>query len=120
MTAEPLPSPSSVVPDAVAGPYRALGALDIDGVHSAAGPNPAAADVEGGLRPPVAEQRLSLPIAAHDRRRLDLHSALTANGVAPLPGDLDAIDVLSALDDRTVETVLHWIAVPGPRPVPAV
>ncbi|MFJ2476612.1 hypothetical protein ACIOWI_27180 [Streptomyces sp. NPDC087659] len=68
---------------------------------------------------PQPAQRLSIPLAAHDRRRLDLHSALTANGVAPLPGDLDAINILSALDDRTVETILHWITVPGPRPARA-
>ncbi|RNL70073.1 hypothetical protein [Streptomyces sp. I6] len=116
MTAEPLLSLSSALPEAAAEPCRVLGARDIDVLYPATGPYPATAGAEADLRPPVAEQRLSIPIAAHDRRRLDLHSALTASGVAPLPGDLDAINVLSTLDDRTVESILHWITVPGPRP----
>ncbi|MEV4919282.1 hypothetical protein AB0K47_21030 [Streptomyces tirandamycinicus] len=109
MTAEPLLSLSSVLSEPADDPRRVFGARDIGGLY------PATAGVEADLLPPAAEQRLSIPIAAHDRRRLDLHSALTANGVAPLPGDLDAINTLSALDDRTVETILHWITVPGPR-----
>ncbi|WP_274564708.1 hypothetical protein [Streptomyces spiramyceticus] len=44
-----------------------------------------------------------------DKHRLDLHAALTTTGIAPLPGDLDAIKVLSTLDDATVRTVLRWI-----------
>ncbi|MFG2758590.1 hypothetical protein [Streptomyces wuyuanensis] len=113
MTAEPLLSLSSVLSETGADPYRVPGARDIDGLY------PAMAGDEAELLPPAPAQRLAIPLAAHDRRRLDLHSALTANGVAPLPGDLDAINILSALDDRTVETILHWITVPGPRPARA-
>ncbi len=29
-----------------------------------------------------------------DRRRLELHAALTTAGIAPLPGDMDAIEAL--------------------------
>ncbi|MEU6706009.1 hypothetical protein [Streptomyces wuyuanensis] len=113
MTAEPLLSLSSVLSETGADPYRVPGVRDIDGLY------PAMAGDEAELLPPARAQRLAIPLAAHDRRRLDLHSALTANGVAPLPGDLDAINILSALDDRTVETILHWITVPGPRPARA-
>jgi hypothetical protein len=34
---------------------------------------------------------------------------LTTAGIAPLPGDMDAINVLSALDDTTVSAVLRWV-----------
>jgi hypothetical protein len=44
-----------------------------------------------------------------DRRRLDLHAALTTAGIAPLPGDLAAIDALCALDDTTHTALQRWI-----------
>ncbi|MGW7331566.1 hypothetical protein ACWGIU_23870 [Streptomyces sp. NPDC054840] len=44
-----------------------------------------------------------------DRRRLDLHAALTTVGVPPLPGDLEAIHTLSALDDTTNAALVRWI-----------
>ncbi|MCX4511097.1 MULTISPECIES: hypothetical protein [Streptomyces] len=112
MTAEPLLSLSSVLSDAGIDPYRFPGARDSDGLYSAMRD-------EDDLLPPEQEERLPIPLAAHDRRRLDLHSALTTTGVAPRPGDLDAINILCALDDRTVATVLRWITVAGPRPARA-
>ncbi|MFF3504672.1 hypothetical protein [Streptomyces sp. NPDC003247] len=47
-----------------------------------------------------------------DRRRLELHAALTRVGVAPAPEDLHAMEALSALDDLTNAAVRRWI---GPR-----
>lgn len=58
---------------------------------------------EPGQRPPLA-------LAAADRRRLDLQAALIRAGVAPAPGDLHAVEVLSALDDIVNDTVRRWIA----------
>ncbi|MCX5232375.1 hypothetical protein [Streptomyces sp. NBC_00233] len=48
-----------------------------------------------------------------DRRRLELHATLTAAGIAPLPGDLDAIDVLSTLDDSTHIALRRWLGWSG-------
>ncbi|MFI8497725.1 hypothetical protein ACIGFK_04320 [Streptomyces sp. NPDC085524] len=44
-----------------------------------------------------------------DRRRLDLQAALTAAGISPLPGDLEAIYILSSLDDETHAALVRWI-----------
>ncbi|MFD7137193.1 hypothetical protein [Streptomyces sp. NPDC059894] len=44
-----------------------------------------------------------------DRRRLELHAALTRVGVAPAPEDLHAMEALSALDDMTNAAVRRWI-----------
>ncbi|THA74343.1 hypothetical protein [Streptomyces sp. A0592] len=44
-----------------------------------------------------------------DRRRLELHAALTAVGVPPLPGDMAAIRTLSALDDTVNAALVRWI-----------
>ncbi|MER5933723.1 hypothetical protein [Streptomyces sp. NPDC002054] len=51
-------------------------------------------------------------LSAADRRRLDLHAALTAAGIPPLAGDLHAIEALSALDDTTHAAVQRWISTP--------
>ncbi|MFF5923709.1 hypothetical protein ACFY8C_36120 [Streptomyces flavochromogenes] len=48
-----------------------------------------------------------------DRRRLELHAALTTAGIAPLPGDLDAIEVLSTLDDTTHSALRRWLGRSG-------
>ncbi|MFF2305456.1 hypothetical protein ACFVVP_23430 [Streptomyces sp. NPDC058128] len=48
-----------------------------------------------------------------DRRRLELHATLTAAGIAPRPGDLDAIDVLCALDDTTHIALRRWLGGSG-------
>ncbi|MFE9134575.1 hypothetical protein [Streptomyces sp. NPDC007355] len=45
-----------------------------------------------------------------DRRRLELHAALTTAGIAPLPGDLDAIEALCALDDTTHTALRRWLS----------
>ncbi|MFI2351649.1 hypothetical protein ACH492_32465 [Streptomyces sp. NPDC019443] len=61
------------------------------------------------LPAPDPRQRLPFTLAAEDSHRLDLHAVLTTAGIAPLPGDMDAINVLSALDDTTVSAVLRWV-----------
>ncbi|WP_329274779.1 hypothetical protein [Streptomyces sp. NBC_00691] len=58
---------------------------------------------------PVASGGLSGRLRPADRRRLELHAALTAAGVAPLPGDLDAIEVLCALDETTHSALRRWL-----------
>ncbi|OKK22923.1 hypothetical protein AMK16_01960 [Streptomyces sp. CB00455] len=58
---------------------------------------------------PDASQRLASPLTPWDRRRLDLHAALTTAGIAPRPGDLAAIDALSVLDDTTHAVLTRWI-----------
>lgn len=90
-------------------PYR------FPGLEHVGGRNRAAAVEEADdyrLAAPAPEERLPFTLAASDRRRLDLHAALTATGIAPRPGDLEAINVLSTLDDTTIRTVLRWIASP--------
>ncbi|MCX5134819.1 hypothetical protein OOK06_22355 [Streptomyces sp. NBC_00340] len=59
---------------------------------------------------PEPGQRLPLVMAAADRRRLELQAALIRAGVAPAPGDLHAVEELSALDDIVNDTVRRWIA----------
>ncbi|MFJ3586325.1 hypothetical protein ACIPPS_29430 [Streptomyces sp. NPDC090127] len=61
------------------------------------------------LPPPAPASRLSVPLEPADRRRLDLHAALTTAGIAPLPGDLAAIDALCTLDDPTHRALQRWI-----------
>ncbi|MFI1510275.1 hypothetical protein [Streptomyces sp. NPDC020597] len=51
-------------------------------------------------------------MAPADRRRLELHAALIRAGVAPEPGDLHAVEVLSALDDGVNDAIRRWIAAP--------
>ncbi|MGW7439217.1 hypothetical protein [Streptomyces sp. NPDC054849] len=53
--------------------------------------------------------RLTWSLQPSDRRRLDLHAALTAAGIPPLPGDLAAIRTLSSLDDTTHAALVRWI-----------
>ncbi|MEU9028988.1 hypothetical protein AB0D46_15980 [Streptomyces sp. NPDC048383] len=40
---------------------------------------------------------------------MDLQAALTTAGIPPLPGDLEAIHTLSALDDTTNAALVRWI-----------
>ncbi|MCT4351538.1 hypothetical protein M5362_00125 [Streptomyces sp. Je 1-79] len=61
------------------------------------------------LPAPEPESRLAFPLAPSDRRRLELHATLTAAGIAPLPGDLDAIEALCGLDDTIHVALLRWI-----------
>ncbi|MDG9709279.1 hypothetical protein [Streptomyces sp. DH10] len=61
------------------------------------------------LPPPNPAQRVNLTLPARDVHRLELHAALTTAGVAPMPGDREAIDHLSTLPDH-VHTALHrWL-----------
>jgi hypothetical protein len=112
MNAEPLLAMPSALPETGMDPYRFPGTRDCDGdwLHSAV-----TAGEDELLPPPDPSRRVPLALAAPDRRRLDLHVALTRTGVAPLPGDLDAIKVLSALDDTTIATILRWITSPSPK-----
>ncbi|MER7521065.1 hypothetical protein [Streptomyces sp. NPDC126499] len=62
------------------------------------------------LPAPDPASRLADPLDPADRRRLELHATLTAAGIAPLPGDLDAIEALCRLDDTTHVALRRWIA----------
>ncbi|MER7983299.1 hypothetical protein [Streptomyces sp. NPDC095817] len=64
------------------------------------------AEEEASWPAPDPSQRLPLGMAPADRRRLELQAALIRAGVAAAPGDLHAVEALSALDD----TVRRWIA----------
>ncbi|MFI1717491.1 hypothetical protein ACIGW4_37715 [Streptomyces sp. NPDC053513] len=61
------------------------------------------------LPAPEPASRLTTPLEPTDRRRLELHAALTAAGIAPLPGDLDAIEALCQLTDTTHIALRRWI-----------
>ncbi|GGX14498.1 hypothetical protein [Streptomyces chryseus] len=109
MTGTPIPAFAPRTPRWALDPYRFHGVDDLDRQSAA----PAVDDADDyALLAPRAERRPSFTLAATDRRRLDLHAALTTTGVAPLPGDLEAIDALSRLDDTTVRSVLRWITSP--------
>ncbi|WP_328940393.1 hypothetical protein OG259_00885 [Streptomyces sp. NBC_00250] len=62
---------------------------------------------------PAPSSSLSDRLQPADRRRLELHAALTTAGIAPLPGDLDVIEVLSALDDTTHRALRRWLSRSG-------
>ncbi|MFF8276968.1 hypothetical protein ACF05T_12785 [Streptomyces lateritius] len=62
------------------------------------------------LPAPAPASRLPIPLEPADRRRLELHAALTTAGIAPLPGDLAAIEALCALDDTTHMALQRWIS----------
>ncbi|MFF7181414.1 hypothetical protein [Streptomyces sp. NPDC008121] len=66
--------------------------------------------LEYPLPAPAPASRLRMVLEPEDRRRLDLHAALTTAGIAPLPGDLAAIEALCRLDDATHLTLQRWIA----------
>ncbi|NBM18354.1 hypothetical protein GUY61_22650 [Streptomyces sp. GC420] len=91
-----------------ADPYRLPGVSDLD-VHDTAGARGRRDDDDYFLPPPNPGQRTPYTLPDSDRRRLDLHVALTVAGLAPQPGDLDAIDTLCALDGVIVSTVQRWI-----------
>ncbi|MET7622414.1 hypothetical protein [Streptomyces sp. NPDC005408] len=87
--------------------YRFPGMEEFDQQDAVAGAVDAAGDYF--LPAPDPMQRLPYTLPAPDMHRLNLHAALTTTGIAPLPGDLDAINVLCTLDDATLTTVLRWI-----------
>ncbi|CAM5458222.1 hypothetical protein [Streptomyces aurantiogriseus] len=61
------------------------------------------------LPPPNPAQRVDVVLDPRDVRRLEIHAALTIAGIAPMPGDLEAIEHLSSLP-HSVHTALHrWL-----------
>ncbi|MGW7132842.1 hypothetical protein ACWGIA_31535 [Streptomyces bobili] len=61
------------------------------------------------LAPPDPAQRFELTLDPRDVRRLELHAALTTAGIAPMPGDREAIEQLSRLP-QGVQSALHrWL-----------
>ncbi|MFE5710636.1 hypothetical protein ACFQ7J_07405 [Streptomyces sp. NPDC056501] len=62
------------------------------------------------LPEPGPTSRLSMRLEPADRRRLELHAALTTAGIAPRPGDLDAIEALCTLDDTTHIALRRWLS----------
>ncbi|TQK42680.1 hypothetical protein FBY35_4108 [Streptomyces sp. SLBN-118] len=87
--------------------YRFPATQTYDLEEAAAGEVDAARDHV--LPSPDPVQRFPYVLPASDRHRLDLHAALTTKGIAPRPGDLDAISALCTLDDDTLTTVVRWI-----------
>lgn len=75
------------------------------------GPNPSAGQSGSDylLAPPDAATRVGSPIDPRDRRRLDLHAALTAAGIPPRPEDREAIEHLSALSAGINSTIQRWL-----------
>ncbi|GHH93725.1 hypothetical protein [Streptomyces capillispiralis] len=61
------------------------------------------------LAPPHPADRLDSAIDPRDRRRLELHAALTAAGIPPRPEDREAIDSLSALSGSINTTIQRWL-----------
>lgn len=71
-------------------------------------------EYDDSLEPePAPSSSLSDRLQPVDRRRLELHAALTTAGIAPLPGDLDAIEVLCTLDDTTHSALRRWLGWSG-------
>ncbi|MGC0344141.1 hypothetical protein [Streptomyces sp. SLBN-8D4] len=73
-------------------------------------PPAAGQDTNCLLPPPNPTERLSIPIAPRDQRRLALHAALTTAGIPPRPEDRDAIDQLSALPANINTTLQRWLS----------
>ncbi|AZM62410.1 MULTISPECIES: hypothetical protein [unclassified Streptomyces] len=61
------------------------------------------------LAPPHPADRVDTPIGPRDRRRLELHAALTAAGIPPRPEDREAIESLSALSAGINTTIQRWL-----------
>ena len=66
-------------------------------------------DADDLLPPPNPAHRLGFTLDPQDRRRLDLHAALTAAGIPPHPEDRDAIDQLSALPAGINAALHRWL-----------
>ncbi|GAA1429480.1 hypothetical protein GCM10009601_44910 [Streptomyces thermospinosisporus] len=66
------------------------------------------------LPPPNPADRVDfdLTIDPRDRRRLELHAALTAAGIPPRPEDREAIDSLSTLPGSIIATIQRWLCHP--------
>ncbi|MEU2548524.1 hypothetical protein ABZ618_24300 [Streptomyces roseolus] len=91
-------------------PYRFPAAL-VDDLPEPA-PTACCAMEPGTVSPPVPDpaSRPFSPLEPADHRRLELHAALTTAGIAPRPGDLDAIEALCRLDDTTHAALRRWIS----------
>ncbi|MFC9290292.1 hypothetical protein [Streptomyces sp. NPDC057052] len=61
------------------------------------------------LAPPAPARRFELPLDPRDVRRLELHAVLTTAGIAPMPGDREAIEQLSALPHSVQSTLHRWL-----------
>ncbi|KES05602.1 hypothetical protein BU52_18950 [Streptomyces toyocaensis] len=61
------------------------------------------------LAPPNPAERVDTAIDPRDRRRLELHAALTAAGIPPRPEDREAIESLSALSGSINTTIQRWL-----------
>ncbi|MET9440803.1 hypothetical protein [Streptomyces sp. NPDC006610] len=53
--------------------------------------------------------RAAVTIDPRDRRRLDLHAALTAAGIPPRPEDREAIEQLAALPGGISASIRRWL-----------
>ncbi len=94
------------------GPHHAFGASGALTDDSAAPWWPAPAGAQEGdylLAPPNPAHRLDTAIDPRDRRRLELHAALTAAGIPPRPEDREAIESLSALSGSINTTIQRWL-----------
>lgn len=94
------------------GPHHAFSAPGALTDDSAAPwwPAPAGAQEDDYLlAPPHPAHRLDTAIDPRDRRRLDLHAALTAAGIPPRPEDREAIESLSALSGSINTTIQRWL-----------
>lgn len=113
-------SPTAVtVPQLILDPYRC--GFDANETLNGAGtgvqwgdedwrvPSQARAEEDALWPAPDPSRRLPLALAPADRRRLELHATLIRAGVAPAPGDLHAVEALSALDDTVNDAVRRWI-----------
>jgi len=61
------------------------------------------------LPPPNPTQRLRPALDLRDVHRLELNATLTTAGIAPMPGDREAIDHLSALPHTIHATLQRWL-----------
>ncbi|GGX25783.1 hypothetical protein GCM10010297_53770 [Streptomyces malachitofuscus] len=65
------------------------------------------------LAPPHPADRIDTVVGTaidpRDRRRLELHAALTAAGIPPRPEDREAIESLSALSGSINTTIQRWL-----------
>ncbi|MFF8972731.1 hypothetical protein [Streptomyces sp. NPDC014995] len=84
---------------------------DTEPVWPAPAGQPQDADADYLLPPPDPAQRLhpAPALDPRDRRRLDLHAALTAAGIPPRPEDREAIDQLSALPRSVNAALQRWL-----------
>ncbi|MFF0745538.1 hypothetical protein ACFYVL_34570 [Streptomyces sp. NPDC004111] len=92
-----------------ADPYRYPGADAAVNDHPAAALYDMFACEDYYLPAPDAGRPGPAPLEPADLRRLDLHAALTAAGIAPAQGDLAAIDALCTLDDTTLAALRRWL-----------